>query len=164
MIFLINKCVCGVEFAPITARSRWLNVIRCYVPCHWRSLSPVHLWLGYWWQQSPHWFCWFGTRMLWTHPDPLCRKKLETGKRKWILLPVLAVSEQGLIQMTFVVCQRLLFTCFQESSPIKISSCLRHIKATSYHMTGRGHGHVQVKIFRDRLRATWKKIIYLRGK
>lgn len=103
VFFKINKYVCGVEFAPITVRARWLNIIGCYVPCHWQSLSPVHLWLGYWWQQSPHWFCWFGIRVLWTHPDPLCRKKLERGerlKRKCILLPVLTVSEQGLIQMT----------------------------------------------------------------
>lgn len=80
----------------------------------------------------------------------------ERLKRKLILLSVPTVSEQGLIQMTFVAnaCQRLLFTCFQESSPIKISSRLRRIIANSDHVTGCGHGHAQVKIFRDRLRAT----------
>lgn len=61
-------------------------------------------------------------------------------------------------------CQRPLFTCFQVSSPIEISSLLCCIKATSHHVTGCRRGHVQVKIFRDRLRTTCEVMIHLRGK
>lgn len=40
-------CFLNRHPAPFTAGSRSLNIMGWHVPCRRRSLSPVHLWLGY---------------------------------------------------------------------------------------------------------------------
>lgn len=45
-------------------------------------------------------------------------------------------------------------TCFQEASAFKIGACLSGNKASPYHVTGVGHGHVQFEVLNDSVRAT----------
>lgn len=132
-----------------------LNFIRCCVPCPGRFLVPVHRWLGYLWPKALHWFCWFWTLMLSTHPDPLCKKGLDTHtERERISFTFIAQKgrfcEENSVQVSHL-------TCFQEASPVKISACLSSHKASSYHVTGGGRGHVQFKVPRDGLSATWAR-------
>lgn len=132
-----------------------LNFIRCCVPCPGRFLVPVHRWLGYLWPKALHWFCWFWTLMLSTHPDPLCKKGLDTHReRERISFTFIAQKgrfcEENSVQVSHL-------TCFQEASPVKISACLSSHKASSYHVTGGGRGHVQFKVPRDGLSATWAR-------